>query len=142
MEMVQWTDDLSVGVDLIDEQHKMLVKRLNDLHAAVAAHQGQNAISSTLGFLIEYAHFHFETEEKYMAESNYPGMEHHQGEHGEYKKTLASLEQDFKEDGATHELAERIDTLLVNWFIDHILAVDMQFSHFLQENNIVLTGNE
>ena len=31
MGQVQWTDDMSVGVGLIDEQHKMLTGHLNNL---------------------------------------------------------------------------------------------------------------
>ena len=40
MREVEWTDDLSVGIQLIDDQHKMLIERLNNLATAVERHHG------------------------------------------------------------------------------------------------------
>jgi len=138
MSTVQWTDDLSVGVEVIDEQHKMLVKHLNDFAAAVASHQGPSAITSTLDFLIEYTQFHFAEEEKHMTWTNYPGLQQQITEHEAFRKTLANVEANFKEDGATYELANDIDTLLVNWLLKHIRAVDLEFGKFLSNNGITI----
>ncbi|MHB1162771.1 MAG: hypothetical protein ACYC3V_20925 [Chloroflexota bacterium] len=47
---VRWTPDLSVGVTLIDDQHKELFKRVNQLLEAAAfpcCHRGNGAILST-----------------------------------------------------------------------------------------------
>lgn len=142
MAAVQWTDDLSVGVDVIDEQHKMLVQHLNDFSAAVDSHQGPSAITSTLGFLIEYTNFHFADEEKHMTWAKYPGLQQQIEEHESFRKTLANVEADFKEDGATHDLANDIDTLLVNWLIKHIRGVDLQFGKFLAEKGITIGSEE
>jgi hemerythrin-like metal-binding protein len=138
MQEVQWTDDLSVGVELIDEQHKMLINRLNSLTRALESQQGPTEIAATLNFLIEYTHFHFSTEEKHMAANSYPGLEQHRRKHGEFKATLGSLEEDFREEGATPMLADSIDTLLVNWLIKHIRGVDVEFGAFLKKNGIVI----
>lgn len=136
MAAVQWTDDLSIGVETIDEQHKMLVKHLNDFAEAVAAHQGPSAIISTLGFLIEYTNFHFAEEEKHMTWTKYPGLQQQLTEHEAFKKTLANVEADFKEDGATYDIANDIDALLVNWLLKHIRGVDLEFGKFLSEKGI------
>ncbi len=137
---VQWSDNLSIGVDVIDEQHKALIQRLNDLHTAITSHQGQSAIAGTLNFLIEYTHFHFDAEEKYMAASNYPGLNQQVAEHNEFRESLDNIERDFKEDGATHELAAAIDTLLINWLIEHIQTTDINFGKYLSDNNITLSA--
>ncbi|MCK5862765.1 MAG: hemerythrin family protein [Candidatus Hydrogenedentes bacterium] len=138
MAAIEWTNDLSVQVDVIDEQHKMLIKHLGDFATAVASHQGPGAIISTLDFLIEYTNFHFEEEEKHMKRSSYSGLEQQISQHEAFKKTLADMESDFKEDGATHELAGDIHTLLVNWLVTHIKTVDVEFGKFLAENGIII----
>ena len=138
MSAVEWTSDLSIGVDVIDEQHKMLVKHLNDFASAVAAHQGPSAVTKILDFLIEYTNYHFEEEEKHMTWTRYPGLQRQIAQHDAFRKTLANIEKDFKEDGATHQLAGDIDTLLVSWLFTHIRALDLEFGKFLKENGITI----
>ena len=138
MKEVTWTDDLSVEVELIDEQHKMLIERLNNLSKAVAQNLGPSKITETLDFLVEYTEFHFTTEERYMAENDYDGLEVHKAKHDEFKVTLANLVEDFKEEGATNTLASSIDTLLVNWLLEHIKGVDVEFGIFLNGTGTTL----
>ena len=88
MEKIQWSNDLSVGVDLIDEQHKMLIDRLNNLSEAIETRQGGMQIAKTLGFLIEYTDFHFSAEMKHMEANGYPGAESHGTKHLEFTDTL------------------------------------------------------
>ncbi|HDP34699.1 MAG TPA: bacteriohemerythrin [Candidatus Hydrogenedentes bacterium] len=142
MATIEWTNDLSVGIGLIDGQHKMLLKHLNDFAAAVSSHQGPVAISSTLDFLINYTNFHFEEEEKHMTWTKFPGLDAQKREHEEFRKTLANMEAVFKEDGATHELAEDMDNLLVNWLLKHIRGVDMEFGKFLREKGVSINDAE
>jgi hemerythrin len=140
MKKMQWNETLSVGVGLIDEQHKMLIRRLNDMAGAIEESKGPSEIARTLDFLIEYADFHFSTEEKHMKALSYPELEEHMAKHEEFKTTLANLERDFREDGATHLLADSIDTFLVNWLVKHISGVDVKFGAFLADKGITLPG--
>lgn len=140
MAKVEWDDRLSVGVDLIDAQHKMLLKRLSDFSEAVDSRQGSGEIVRTLEFLVDYTDFHFSTEERHMRESGYPGLGHHVGKHEEFKAALSNLGDDFREEGATAGLADSINTLLINWLIKHIEAVDQEFGSFLRENGLTIEG--
>jgi hemerythrin len=133
-----WNDNLSVGVDLIDDQHKMLLKHLAELSEAVASHHGSSEIAGTLDFLVDYTDFHFSTEEKHMKANGYPKFEQHLAMHNEFKKTLANLGEDFQEEGATPSLAEAINTLLINWFLKHIEAVDQELGAFFNDKGVVL----
>ena len=139
MEKLQWNENLSVGVELIDQQHRTLIERLDDFAAAVDDNRGATQIVKTLTFLIEYTEFHFDAEEKHMAESEFPGREEHHGMHEELKATLAGLEQDFREDGATAVLAGAIHKLMVNWLVKHIREVDTQFGSYLKDKGIAIS---
>lgn len=137
MVKITWDDSLSVNVNLIDDQHKMLIKRLNDMAEAIDHQRGIEKISRTLSFMIEYTDFHFSTEEKHMTEQEYPGKAEHQKQHGEFKTVLNNLIQDFEEEGATQLLANSIDTFLVNWLVKHIKGSDVEFGKFLNEKGFV-----
>ena len=139
MTNICWDDSLSVGVDLIDEQHKMLISHLNEISTAVENKLGVEKIMKTMDFLLKYTDFHFGTEEKHMNELNYPGLDFHLEQHGEFKTTLNNLIEDFREDGSTEPLAKAIETFLFNWLVKHIKDVDQQFGDFLTEKGITPT---
>ncbi|MBN2180397.1 MAG: hemerythrin family protein [Sedimentisphaerales bacterium] len=133
MDKIEWDNGLSVGIELIDEQHKMLIQRLYEVSEAIEMVQGEGAIAKTLDFLIDYANFHFSAEEKCMAEENYPGLDYQKAKHEEFINSLRRFEQDFKEDGATPSLANHIKDFLFNWLIRHIKDVDHKFGEFLNK---------
>jgi len=136
MKEITWTTDLSVGIELIDEQHKMLIKHLNTLSQSLASGQGPAQIARTLNFLIDYTNFHFTAEEKHMAVNTYPELTNHKAMHEEFKTTLANIEEDLEEEGATQSLADSIDTLLVKWLFEHIRRTDVRFGKFLKEKGV------
>jgi hemerythrin-like metal-binding protein len=139
MAIVEWNKKLSVGIKLIDEQHKSLIKRLNDVSSAIETGLGEREITKTLEFLAEYADFHFSTEEKHMMENNFPGLEAQKAKHQEFMDTLANLEQDFEEEGSTNALSDAINNFLFNWLTNHIQGLDQLFGDFLSEKGIMIT---
>lgn len=137
VQKINWDESLAVDVEIIDEQHKMLFQRMNDLSDAIDRHRGVDKIMETLDFLIDYTDFHFSAEEKIMEENDYPGMKEHKDQHALFKSVLDNLCEDFKEEGATTALADSLDTLLVNWLVNHIKTIDVAFGKFLNEIGFV-----
>ena len=139
MGKMQWQENLSVGIESIDNQHKQWFEYLNKAAEAVASQKNQAQISKTLNFLIDYTEAHFSTEEKYMTDCNYAGLQEHKAKHNELRTTLANLIKDFEEEGVTSKLAQSIHTFLGNWLIQHIHEVDMKFGAFVKKENIALS---
>jgi len=48
---ITWNDELSVGIESIDEQHKMLINIINSLHDALKEGNAQNNIESLFDYL-------------------------------------------------------------------------------------------
>jgi hemerythrin len=139
MSTIDWDESLSIGVELIDEQHKKWIGHIRNVQAAIEARRGMPHIASTLDFLLNYTEFHFSSEEKSMSETGYPGLENHKAKHEKLKGTLDNLIEDFNEDGITEILSEAIGTFLGNWLRNHIRDVDQAFAAFLKEKKIHLT---
>ncbi len=133
MTKIEWDDSLSVGVDLIDEQHKMLIQKLRELSDAFKVGREYDKILQTLDFMIEYTDFHFSAEEKTMAEHDYPGLGEQQKQHEEFKVTLNHILEDFQEEGPTKSLATSINVFLFNWLINHIKGIDLELGKFLSK---------
>jgi hemerythrin len=133
MKKIEWDDSLSVNVDLIDQQHKMLIQKLADLSDAFIKGLEQNKVMKTLEFMIDYTDFHFSAEEKVMEENGYPGLEEQKQQHEIFKSTLNNIVEDYKEEGTTKAIAKEINVFLVNWLIKHIKGSDVKLGHFLIE---------
>jgi len=139
MKKMQWQNNLSVGIEPIDNQHKQWIEYFNNAAEAIAARQSRTQIAKTLGFLIDYTELHFSTEERFMSGSNYAGLQEHKAKHDELRRTLANLVRDFEDEGITSRLAEAIDIFLGNWLIQHIHEIDTKFGAFVRENKVVLS---
>ena len=140
MAKIEWDSSLSIGVDVIDEQHKMLVKRLGDLARAVELNKGEMEIVKTLDFMYDYTSFHFSSEEKHMAEAEYPGLEFQKKQHEEFTKTLQKIVDEYREEGPTRVVVESVNIFLMNWLVNHIKGVDLEFAKYLHDKGIVLHG--
>jgi hemerythrin len=138
MKKIQWDDSLSVGVTVIDDQHKTWIDHYNRVVEAIESGRGPAPVTQTLGFLIDYTNVHFTTEEGFMSQAGYPGLDAHKGKHEELRGTVANLVQDFEEEGETHSLEGAVETFLGNWLIAHIRDTDRLFGAFVKENGIVV----
>jgi hemerythrin len=139
MKKIAWQNSLSIGIELIDSQHKQWIEYFNRTSEAIASQENRMQVSKTLGFLIDYTETHFSTEEKFMTENRYDGLQGHKAKHDELRSTLATLVRDFEEEGITSHLTEAIDTFLGNWLIKHIQEVDAKFGAFIREKKITLS---
>ncbi len=72
---ITWTEDLSVGVDLIDEQHKLWFEKANQLYKAGQEGRAKEFIIEMFDFLDDYTKQHFKDEEKYMEKIKYPQID-------------------------------------------------------------------
>ena len=133
MVKIEWSDGLATGVELIDNQHKMLLNKLNDISESIEKMHGVEAITKTLDFMMDYTDFHFGTEEEHMQKTSYPRMEYHKSMHKEFVETLKNMTLEFQEDGATQRLAESVNIFLFNWLVKHIRGVDGTLGKFLKE---------
>ncbi len=135
MSKIEWDDSLSVGVDQIDDQHKMLIQKLKDLSDAFKMGLEQNKMLKTIDFMIDYTDFHFSEEENLMIEHNYPGLEIQKKQHREFRNTLNHILEDYQDEGPTKALATSINVFMLNWLINHIKGIDVQIGKFLAEKS-------
>lgn len=129
---LEWTESLSVGVDIIDEQHKELFRRFGDLVDACHEGHGKEKITELLRFLDGYVVFHFGEEEKLMQHYGYPGIASHQHEHTSFINRLQHLKQNIDAQGPTQTLVTQTVRMLLNWIVKHIKSVDLELGAFLK----------
>lgn len=125
MSFITWTDaSYGTGVDIADKQHQELFGLINNLHGAVAG-GNRSDVGSKLDALIDYVVMHFQTEEKFMQEKNYPGYADHKVEHEKLVGTCADLQTKFH----AGEAEITMDTLqfVKDWLDSHIPNIDRKY---------------
>jgi len=132
---MQWTKDLSVGVEEIDEQHRELFSRINMLVASIKSAQCKYTVGDTIKFLQEYALTHFGAEEIHMARAAYPGLKQHREQHAVFLDSLSQLKALLREPrvpGSSYELSVLTNQVVVDWILAHIMKMDMAFGRYLR----------
>lgn len=136
---MQWTKDLAVGVDEIDNQHKELFSRINNLVVAIKKAECKYVIDGTVKFLEDYAVIHFTAEEGYMTRYNYPEYRQHRDQHEIFLNSLNGLKKlaaTPREGVSFYELSVTTNQVVVDWIVSHVAAVDKRLGDFLKVNII------
>ncbi len=138
---MQWTEDLSVGVEEIDDQHKELFRRINALVDAIRRGECKDVIDGVLKFLEDYAVVHFAEEEAHMVRHRYPEYTLHKAQHAIYLKALMDLKRQAAQPrahGGSYELSVMTNQVVVDWIIAHIANVDKKLGEFLKSRRGML----
>jgi hemerythrin len=127
---VEWSDELSVGVEEIDEQHKVLVGLVNEMHEAIHQRHGSEVVQEILAKLADYTRIHFAVEESLMRILNYPDYETHKAQHEELLRHVVELVE--KVDSGKTAIGFELMHFLKVWLTKHIMESDKQYTdHFL-----------
>ena len=131
---VEWTPQLSVGVEEIDAQHQELYRRINVFLGALAEKRGAAELEPLVRWLREYVREHFADEQRLMEFSFYPGLGEHLAEHHRFEADYEALAEELQRTGPTFGLAKRLLALLVDWLDRHLATTDRAFGAFLAQH--------
>jgi hemerythrin len=138
---VEWTDNLSVGIEEIDEQHKILVNLINRLFDETVLHQATtNVIEEILHELVEYTVIHFAVEESLFRIFHYPGTESHTRHHDELKAQVLDIQKKIQRGEAT--VNNELLMFLKKWLENHIISEDKLYGPFLLKQGVKSSWSE
>jgi hemerythrin len=132
-----WYDEYLSEIEIIDTQHQQIFNSFNSFYEAL--NTGEVDVTNIEEFieaLDSYTTTHFETEEKYMLETNYSGYEEHKSRHEFFK----ALYDEIKENkvfryAASHLFALHLATVSGEWWETHIVTHDRELTNFLKKIN-------
>jgi hemerythrin-like metal-binding protein len=117
-----------LNIPEVDEQHQRLFALANRMYDAYKTLKGDAVLDDLLAELAEYTATHFETEERYMQESGYPGLDEHRREHERLAQVVAELRRKLRS-GETR-MSREVMQLLKDWLTEHILEMDLRFGEY------------
>ena len=128
MPLFEWNDKFSVLAKRYDEQHKNLIKILNDLYDAMKVGKSSVILEEIFNSLLDYTKYHFNDEEEMMKKFLYDDYLIHKKEHD----LLAEKVIEFKKKFDNKEILISIELLnfLKDWLTNHIMKTDRKYGEF------------
>lgn len=127
-----WKPEYSVGVKVLDIQHKIMFSLANELFSAEKEHNVKIS-RYHLTKLIEYAELHFTTEEDLLEMFDYRELKAHQQKHAKLINQLFQLHQKMVYEGI--DIFPELTKLTENWITEHLLGADRDYVRFFKEND-------
>lgn len=128
-----WTPSLSVGVELIDEQHKTWFEKADKLFEAGKNNQAKEYVGELLDFLDSYTKKHFADEEQYMLSIHYPGLGEQKRAHTAFIAELTKLRSQYKESGGNLTVIINANKMVIEWLTKHISNMDKKIGDFVRQ---------
>jgi len=130
---LQWRDQLSVGNDLIDTDHKHLIEVINNAEECLR-NGNRKELAVTLDELARYSNTHFEREELIARAVGYPTVEQLHDSHTKLVETLNTFRSEVTE-AWTDASFNRFGTYLRNWLIQHVIKEDLPMKPWLTKHS-------
>ena len=132
-ELVSWSPSFSVGIKIVDDQHKGLLKLVNDMFNHVIGDEvAERAyFQKVIQEAVKYVKIHFATEEKIMIATKFPGYMEHKKAHDSFVLAVVANIKDY-EAGKKLTLAT-FTRYLKEWVLTHIAVMDKKYFDYFKK---------
>jgi len=120
---------MSVGSELFDGHHKIIIDCLNALHPLLGKPDAKDELIAVLARLEEFVLLHFGEEERTLRLANYPDWRAHKEQHDQMYDVVFALKSEV-ENGQTLEAAY-LHEIIYGWLVNHILKEDKKYQPYL-----------
>jgi hemerythrin len=134
MPIVTWSEDFSVSIQEIDDQHKVIVDLINKINDAVTGNGSAEAIGQVIEELVRYTTVHFAIEEALMRMFHYPDYAQHKQIHTKLLERVLNFQKQYAK-GNT-QIGSELLYFLRDWLLSHIVKVDRGYSAHLLSHKI------
>jgi hemerythrin-like metal-binding protein len=136
-----WTDVLSVGVKEFDEDHKRLIRMINEMHGVLqnADEKGEipeEEIEIALHRLQNYFNGHCHREELAMAKAGYPDLEAHREEHQKFIAVVTEMSFHYQGSKSAQDGRDMMQ-FMYDWLTNHIFVTDRKYTQHLRSKGIL-----
>lgn len=133
---IAWRPEFATGVAIIDDQHRVLINMLNDAGAKLSDHGPIGDFERIVQGLLNYAGYHFLTEEKLIVEHGYDTAraaeaDRHLAQHKAFAAKVVAVRDGLK---AGQRIAKAdLVGFLTDWLTDHILHTDKELGAHIRD---------
>jgi len=130
---LRWDDAYKIGVEIIDEEHKLILDNFEKLYVCVKAGQGLEHYNEIISFLEMYINSHFEHEERLQELIRYDRANEHKSLHENFKTQIFQLVEEHPDKEVTNLDIIKLLFFIKEWIVHHILVEDKSLGIFLKQ---------
>jgi len=130
MEPVQWETWMSVGIDRLDEDHRILIGIVNKLTVDDNRHDPV-VIEGILDDLVAYTRHHFHEEELVMQRAAFPGYHAHKSLHDQLTLQVEAYRRLFQHNRDSL-IGDEMFGFCSDWLARHILKEDARYGNHIK----------
>ncbi|NEX21853.1 bacteriohemerythrin [Thiorhodococcus mannitoliphagus] len=121
-----WDSSLSVGVEVIDGQHRRILDYINELDVARSSNDREK-VSEVLMGLVDYTRTHFAFEEDMMKQAGYPLSVSHKRVHDAF---VAHIDNYAVQHESGKDVTRKLMSELQIWLTNHIQNDDRDYAPY------------
>ncbi len=125
MPLLHWDEKYSTGIREMDEQHKKWMELINRFYDRINDVKLQDNMKDTLKEAIDYTVYHFDQEEKFMADKGYSKLSEQKKEHERIKNKLFEFQDLLDHDKLV--VSSPLTREMKSWFNEHITNMDKEY---------------
>jgi len=131
-DFIVWEDSYSLGITIIDDQHKKLIGMINNLFQNCKKQDStaKAAIAVVFKETGDYAQTHFKDEEMLLRQAFYPNLDEHISQHKSFMNEVWDIFSKFNQD---NDAPVKLARFLKKWLLTHIAVVDKQYVPYLKK---------
>jgi hemerythrin-like metal-binding protein len=124
---IAWKSFYTVNHPVLDAEHKQIIEYVNELYVAMNSPMDSEAKKRVLERLVQYTQTHFDHEEKFMREVDYPDLAVHKALHDDMRRRTIGLRTHL-----TSVTARDVLVFLKDWLLDHIQGEDKKYASYVE----------
>jgi len=128
----QYSSAIELGIKNIDAQHKDLMEKANHLNSQVDGKALSEVTTDTARFLAQYVLDHFQEEEAFLREVNYPYYDEHIKLHDGFRAFIQERLNKLDQNTISYSDYYDISRMLNDWIMDHISRADRAIARYLK----------
>ncbi len=133
--MIEWSNKYSVGVSVMDEEHKGFIGIINKVIDAKQRNYSQEEVEEILSELVKFAKEHFKNEEAYMSKFEYPDYLLHYNEHLNF--SLHMIIYNNQVINGEYKIMDEVYNYLQEWLVHHIQKTDKKYTKCFNKNGLL-----
>lgn len=131
--LMEWSDQLDIGLDEINRQHKVLLHLVNELYHLLKHNYGLSSIKRVVQGLIDYTANHFSYEETLFDQIDYVHTKEHVNKHHELVNQVLDFQRRVEKG---EDIGDELMAFLKGWLVHHIMKEDNAYAKAFRDNHL------
>lgn len=131
--LMEWNEQLDIGLDEINRQHQTLLHLINELYYLLKHNYGLSSVKRVVQGLIDYTANHFKYEETLFAQIGYEQTQEHIDKHAQLVDEVLAFQKRVERG---EDIGEELMSFLKNWLSQHIMREDKAYTDAFKQNGL------